>query len=57
MQVVTNLLQNETYVLTQCGTTAPTAAELELSGDVKFFEIPLTGLSVPDTTVGAFLVR
>ncbi len=55
-QVAVNVQQkNETYVLYQCGTQPPPASQF--STPVKFFEIPLAGVSVPDTTSAAFLVR
>ena len=54
MQVATNIQQNETYVLYQCGTPPPAASQFSVP--VKFFEIPLTSVSVPDTTSAAFMV-
>lgn len=54
MQVVTNLYVNETYILYQCGTTPPTI-DLVPAGS-KFFEIPLTSVTVLDDTPYAYLV-
>ncbi|KAK9815804.1 hypothetical protein WJX72_009772 [[Myrmecia] bisecta] len=54
-KVVTNSKVNETYVLYQCGTAAPSSSLF--SNTTKFFEIPLTSVSVPETVPLAFLVR
>lgn len=54
MQVVTNLYVNETYVLYQCGTGRP-AADVVPEGS-KFFEIPLTSVSVIETVPYAYMV-
>lgn len=55
LQVVTNLYVNETYVLYQCGTARP-SADMVPTGS-KFFEIPLTSVSVIETVPYAYLVR
>jgi len=52
--VVTNIQADETYVLFQCGTQPPASSQFGFP--VKFFEIPLTSVSVPDTTASAFMV-
>ncbi len=55
LQIVTNLYVNETYVLYQCGTTAPDADVVPAGS--KFFEIPLTSVTVVETIPYAYLVR
>lgn len=55
LQIVTNLYVNETYVLYQCGTTAPDADRVPAGS--KFFEIPLTSVTVVETIPYAYLVR
>lgn len=52
-KVATNLVANETYVLYQCGTPKPDASAFPAG--VKFFSIPLSSVSSPDSTSGAFL--
>lgn len=54
LQVVSNLFVNETYVLYQCGTTPP-SSEIVPAG-AKFFQIPLTSISVIETVPYAYLV-
>ena len=54
LQVVSNLFVNETYVLYQCGTTPPTLDVVPAGA--KFFEIPLTSISVIETVPYAYLV-
>jgi hypothetical protein len=55
LQVVTNKYSsNETYVLYPCGVSKPDASQFPAG--TKFFEIPLTSVSVDDTSVLAFLV-
>ena len=54
MQIVTNLYVNETYVLYQCGTARP-STDLVPAGS-KFFEIPLTSVTVLETIPYAYLV-
>eukprot|EP00803_Ostreobium_quekettii_P001659 evm.model.scf_661.1 EVM.evm.TU.scf_661.1 scf_661:590-1999(+) len=53
-KVVRNLRADETYVLYQCGTAAPDVEE-ELGAGAKLFEVPLSSVSVFDTTVIEFL--
>ena len=53
-QIVTNSQVNETYVLYQCGLSAPNNALLPLGA--KVFSIPLTSVAVGDTVPLAFLV-
>ena len=53
-QIVTNSQVNETYVLYQCGLTAPNNALLPPGA--KVFSIPLTSVAVGDTVPLAFLV-
>ncbi|KAL0043795.1 hypothetical protein WJX82_001269 [Trebouxia sp. C0006] len=52
-KIVTNLYVNETYVLYQCGTTAPDADVVPAGS--KFFEIPLTSVTVVETIPYAYL--
>ena len=54
VQVVTNLHVNETYILYQCGTDRP-SADMVPAGS-KFFEIPLTSVTVLETVPYAYLV-
>lgn len=58
-QVVTNLytFAKETYVLYQCGTAAPNPADYGLPAATKVLAVPLTAVSVQDTTVLNFMVR
>lgn len=65
LQLVQNKNNNHTYVLTQCGNTAPSdedlAAALEQSSIpsdtiVKHFTIPLTNVAVEDTPPIAIMV-
>ena len=51
---MTNLFVNETYILYQCGTTRPTADVVPAGS--KFFEIPLTSVTVLETIPYAYLV-
>lgn len=53
--MVTNTIANETYVLSQCG-VAPPAADSFPAG-TKFFTVPLTTLSAPETVPYTFVVR
>lgn len=53
-QIVTNLFVNETYVLYQCGTPLPSADLVPVGS--KFFEIPLTSVTVLETVPYAYLV-
>ena len=55
LQVVSNTLVNETYVLVQCGTSSPAADSLPLGA--KTFQIPLVSVMAVDTVPLAFLVR
>ena len=55
LQIVRNLLVNETYVLYQCGTQAPSSNALPAGS--KVFSIPLTSVAVLETVPIAFLVR
>lgn len=52
-KVVSNHIANETYVLYQCETPAP-SANLFPNG-TKFFKIPLVSISAPETVPFAFL--
>ncbi|KAL3130726.1 hypothetical protein ABBQ38_000073 [Trebouxia sp. C0009 RCD-2024] len=52
-KVVTNLYVNETYILYQCGTARPTIDVVPAGS--KFFEIPLTSVTVLDDTPYAYL--
>lgn len=52
-KVVKNNIADETYVLYQCGTPPP-ATDAVPAGS-KFFEIPLTSLSAPETVPYAFV--
>ncbi|GMH38649.1 hypothetical protein BSKO_06533 [Bryopsis sp. KO-2023] len=52
-KVVTNLRADETYVLYQCGTNPPEKSLFP--GKAKMFEIPLTSVSVADTTFIGFM--
>lgn len=52
-KIVKNLYVNETYVLYQCGTTPP-ASDLVPAGS-KFFQIPLTSVTVVETVPYAYL--
>ncbi len=54
VQVVKNLLVNETYVLYQCGTNAPSTNSLPVGA--KMFSMPLTSVAVLETVPIAFLV-
>lgn len=54
LQVVTNTQREEQYVLHQCG--APLQDLSQQYPRAKLFEIPLTAVSTPDTTVLGFLV-
>ena len=53
--MVTNSIAGETYVLQQCGAPAPDAAQFPAG--TKFFTVPLTALSAPETVPYAFVVR
>lgn len=52
-KVVTNNIVNETYVLYQCGAQLPTTSQFPKG--TKFFEIPLTKVSAPETVPYAFI--
>ena len=52
-KVVTNKIANETYVLYQCGTSPPPAADIPQGA--KVFQIPLTSISAPETVPYTFL--
>lgn len=52
--MVTNSIAGETYVLSQCGVAPPDAASFPAG--TKFFTVPLTSLSAPETVPYAFLV-
>ena len=52
-KVLTNNIAGETYVLYQCGTPPPAANTVPQGA--KFFEIPLTSLSAPETVPYAFV--
>ncbi|PNW86303.1 hypothetical protein CHLRE_02g081050v5 [Chlamydomonas reinhardtii] len=56
-KVVTNLytFAKETYVLYQCGTAAPNPADYGLPAATKVLAVPLTAVSVQDTTVLNFM--
>ena len=54
-QIVRNSQVNETYVLYQCGLAAPSNAALPAGA--KLFSIPLTAVSVGDTTPLGYMVR
>jgi hypothetical protein len=51
---VNNTIAGEVYVLYQCGADAPPAASFPEG--TKFFNIPLTSVSAPETVPYAFLV-
>ena len=57
LQVVNNSIAGEMYVLYQCGSTAPASSAPGVPADAKYFEIPLTSLSAPETVPYAFVVR
>jgi len=52
-KVVHNSIANETYVLSQCDLARPTA--FDFPSGTKFFTVPLTSVSVPETVPYAFL--
>ncbi|KAG2435330.1 hypothetical protein HXX76_007404 [Chlamydomonas incerta] len=56
-KVVTNLytFAKETYVLYQCGTAPPNPADFGLPASTKVLAVPLTAVSVQDTTVLNFM--
>ena len=54
-QVVTNSIAGETYVLSQCGAQVPPADQFPAG--TKFFTVPLSSLSAPETVPYAFVVR
>lgn len=54
VQIVRNLLVNETYVLYQCGTTPPSTNSVPAGA--KLFAIPLTSVAVLETVPIAYLV-
>ena len=54
LQLVNNSYAGELYVLYQCGVAAPPVTGFP-SG-TKFFAIPLSAMSVTDTSAYAFLV-
>ena len=55
LQVVTNSIAGETYVLSQCGAQVPPASQFPEG--TKFYTVPLASLSAPDTVPYAFIVR
>jgi hypothetical protein len=55
LQVVNNTIADEVYVLYQCGAGAPPRAAFPEG--TKFFQVPLTSISAPETVPYAFLVR
>lgn len=52
-KVVTNHKVNETYVLFQCGASAPDLTAFPEGA--KFFQVPLTSISAPETVPYAFV--
>ena len=54
-KVAENKLADESYVLYQCGTDKPDVSATGVPKGAKFFEIPLTSLSVPETVPYAFV--
>lgn len=54
LQVVRNTQHGEKYVLHQCG--ASTEGLAERYPDAKLFQIPLTAVATPSTTVLGFMV-
>jgi hypothetical protein len=54
-QVVNNTQANELYVLYQCPVDAPPRDQFPEG--TKFFQVPLTSVSIPETVPFAFLVR
>ncbi len=65
-QLVQNKRNNHTYVLTQCGSSAPSdsdialalvAAEIPADTVIRHFTIPLTNIVVEDTPPIAMMVR
>lgn len=52
---MTNQRVGETYVLTPCGVAPPPADGFPQG--TKFFTVPLTALSAPETVPYAFVVR
>jgi hypothetical protein len=57
-QLVNNSRAGEMYLLYQCGTPNPQAAntEMDLPPGTKVFEIPLASVAVTDSNAAAFLV-
>jgi len=54
-KVLENKLAGESYVLYQCGTEKPDVSASGVPEGAKFFEIPLTSMSVPETVPYAFV--
>ncbi|KAI7839391.1 hypothetical protein COHA_006792 [Chlorella ohadii] len=52
-KVVTNSIAGETYVLSQCGAQVPPADQFPAG--TKFFTVPLSSLSAPETVPYAFV--
>lgn len=52
LQIITNLLVNEKYLLYHCGTQPPSVA-----GITKVFQGPLSSASIADATAADFMVR
>lgn len=53
MQIITNKLVNEKYLMYHCGTARPSPLP---AGVTKVFEGPLTSASVSDATAADFMV-
>ena len=54
-KVVTNSVSNQTYVLYVCGSDRPSADAPGVPAGAKFFQIPLTSISVSETVPYAYL--
>ncbi|KAI8105243.1 hypothetical protein M9435_000411 [Picochlorum sp. BPE23] len=54
-KVVDNTISGQTYVLYVCGSDKPSVGAPGVSEDAKFFQIPLTSVSVAETVPYAFL--
>jgi hypothetical protein len=54
-KVVTNGVSNQTYVLYVCGSDRPSADAPGIPDGAKFFQIPLTSISVSETVPYAYL--
>lgn len=53
--MVNNTIAGELYVLFQCGASAPPTDDFPEG--TKFFKVPLTSVSAPETVPYAFMVR